>query len=73
MNELEQLEDLFTHPAWKQLAENMESILEVKQMTALDECLNEEQLHFRRGEIEQLRIFLSMPDDVRAELDGKHD
>ncbi len=67
--ELEQCWDMFSHAGWKVLAAHMEEALGVKLETAVDSLDDERSLYFLKGEVQQLRAFLSLPDHIRRELD----
>ena len=67
-NREEHLLDLFIHPGWKIVIEEMEQAKDL--MVSTTHTLNtERELWKRKGIIEQLSNFLSYEDVFRAELD----
>ena len=71
MDDLDLLEDLFAHKGWLSLAAEMEEALSVKLQTAVDSLQDERELYLMKGEVRQLRAFLSMPEQVKRELEIK--
>jgi len=66
--DMELVEDLFAQPGWAVLSNELEAALAVKLATALDSAATLEQLWLIKGEVQQLRAFLGLPDQIREEL-----
>ena len=62
--------DLFTHPGWKQLMDDMNAALSTDRETAIQRCKNGEEWQFERGSQFRTLKFLAFEQLMRNQYDA---
>lgn len=70
IQELETLEDLFIHPGWKLLTQDLEHIRENLKETAHISCKTNDEWQERRGQLKELDFFLGYEQDMKSRLEN---
>lgn len=69
MSDVDQLLDLFIHPGWKMVMQEMQEACDVLEDNCWHACESERQLYETKGRIKQLRFLLNYEDVIKANLD----